>query len=573
MPLAFPPQLPTTDMWNTFGHSYMRHSSGTFDQTGRLDARVRSTLDIEFTNWRNFAIDSAQLTVQGPKQGGFARVYKEKAYGAGRTGTTGYTGDGGGAIYCWGINDLGGGAGAGATADATRIAYKHALRAIISRWRMSTLYEDDFSVGTRTTYGAGFTNLSGTSDFSSGNSVRIATTTTSATITLTLPSDYGGEVVAISFVVDGGTSGGAYSISGTAGVTGTFDHRNIMPAFLSHGAFVYRITTLTAANAGQTIILTLTAVTGDSQFDCWWLESKTPPPVIVVGCARLPSAGYTIYPSWTGPDSQRDLDVLKLNVDMQAVISEFDAMVQYADIDTVLNKNTALFGDSIHPNDLGAAKCADQVLAAMRRLRPSGGEGQAAYLNPPSPRSGGQLRPRVGGALWYTSEFTGAGVAADLIAQEQWAVPFVVTSGRDTYTSLGAAIAAGGTVAGTIRLGIYDDYAWTGYPQCLLLESTSAAAVSTGTTGNTMIQGPTFSLKLDPGLYWLSVKRITAGTGQTFLRGTGPLPYLPHLATNFVFTAYAGWRNTSTGTGACADVYPTGGVATATAPIVAMLLT
>jgi|ERR1044071_190042 hypothetical protein len=559
-------------MWNTFGHSYFRYSAGTFDQTGRLDARIRATLDIEYTNWRNYAIDGAQLTVQGAKQGGFARVYKEKNYGAGRTGTTGYTSDGGGAIFCWGINDLGNGAGASAAVSVVRVAFAHALRAMISRWRMSTLYEDNFSVGTRTSYGAGFTNLAVT-DFNSGSSVRIATSTTNATITLTLPSDYGGEVVAIAFVVDGGSSGGAYSISGTAGVTGTFDHRNIMPAFLSHGAFVYRIKGLTAANAGQTIILTLTAVSGDSQFDCWWLESKTPPPVIVVGCARLPSAGYTIYPSWTGPDSQRDLDVLSLNADMQSVISEFDSMVQFADIDPVLNKNNALFGDSIHPNDLGAAKCADVVLAAIRRLRPSGGEGYAAYINPPSPRAGGQLRPRIGGSQWFSSDYQAAGTAANLAAQEQWAVPFVVTSSRDLYTRLSVGLAAGGTVAGTVRLAVYDDYAWTGYPQCLILEPTSGAAVSTGTTGSTLILSPTFTLKLDPGLYWLSVKCITAGTGQTFFRGNGPSPYMPNLnQTSGLFTPAAGWRNTSTGTTACADNYPTGGVATDAAPIVALLL-
>jgi hypothetical protein len=572
MPMAPPTQFPVTDMWNTFGHSYMRHSSGTFDQTGRLDARVRASLDIEYTNWRNYAIDGAQLTVQGPKQGGFARVYREKNYGVGRTATTGYTGDGGGAIFCWGINDLGGGAGAGASAAITRVAFTNALRAMISRWRMSTLYEDDFSVGTRTTYGAGFTNLSSTSDFSSGNSVRIATSTTNATITLTLPTDYNGEVVAISFVVDGGTSGGAYSISGTAGVTGTFDHRNIMPAFLSHGAFVYRIKGLSSANAGQTIILTLTAVTGDSQFDCWWLESKTPPPVIVVGTARLPDAGYTIYPSWAGSNAQKDQDVLDLNKDVQAVIAEFDAMVQYADIEAVLQKKSSLFGDSIHPNDLGAAKCADVVLAAIRRLTPSGGEGNAAYFNPPSPRTGGQLRPRVGGSLWYTADFTAAGVATALVAQEQWAIPFVVTSSRDTYTQMSASLVAGGTVAGTIRLGIYDDPSWIGYPQCLLSEPTSAAAVSTGTTSNAFITSPTFTLKLDPGLYWLSVKCITAGTSQTYARGNGPLPQLPNLASNAIFQANAGWRNTTSGTGACADVYPSGGVATTVAPVVSLML-
>ena len=570
MPLAPRTNYNLPDMWNIFGHSYWQFTGGAVDQTGRPDAIFRSSMDVEYTNWINHAVPGAQLIIQGRSLGGFARVLQERNPNVGRGAP--YAADGGAVLFGWGINDLG-----NSGRDANHQAcFAHCLRTVISYWRASTLYDDGFQVGTRTTYGAGFVNVSGVDDWAIGSTTRDATALTNATITMTLPSDYAGEPVAVCFTGQSIGFGGTVTFSGTTGVSGTLAI-GINPQF-SHAVLVKRFTGLTAANAGQTIVATVTQLDsgGTVSFQGWWLEAKAAPPVLVANVARLTAAGYALYASWPGTEAQKDQDVLNLNAAIQSVVAEFDSMVQVIDMDGLLNKDPTFMWDGLHPNEFGAARIADACLAAVKRMSPVSGLGQSASFNPPSPRSGPIIRPRRGGT-WYTAEYRATGTAYTPVVGDLWAIPYVVSQGRERLVRMAMRLAGGGTVAGTIRWGVYDDPAWTGYPQCLMQELTTVTGpLSVGTVAG-IVQNPAIgsngsvNLALDPALYWLVIKVIAAGTGQTWETLAGPIPFvMPHLDAAAARITPAGFKLTGQGTTALPTTFPGGGVATDNAPLVAV---
>jgi hypothetical protein len=561
-------------MWNTFGHSYLQFTGGAVDQTGRLDAIFRSSLDIEYTNWRNRAVSGAQLVLQGRKTGGFGRIFQENGKNTSRGAP--YTADGGALLMCYGINDLGN-SGATTTFAQLNTTFSHVLRSAISLWRAARVFDNtDATV----TYGAGFTVGVGTADWSFGNSTHNATALTNATFTIAIPSDYDGAPISI--CLDGNsTNGGTVTWSGTAGITGTTSTSGVVSgALFTHSKMVKRITTLTSANAGQTIIGTVTQLDsgGSVSFDCWWIESKTPPPIIVCNVARLTTAGYALYSSWTGTEAAKDQNVVDLNTAIGSIVAEFDTMVQIADLDSALNKTVAYYWDGLHPNELGAAKCADACLTAMKRFRPVGGQGTAANFNVPSPRQGPIVRPRRN-ATYYTSEHKQQGTAGAMVVQTQYWLPWIVSQGRERYVRIAVATVAAGTVAATIRWGVYDDVGWTGYPQCLVTEPSTAGAFSVPLVANALAPNPangtgSINLTLDPGLYWISVKCITAGTGQTFLTLAGPSDLMmPNLnQTTGVSSVGVGYSLASQGTTALADVAATGAVQADNIPMIGMQL-
>jgi len=252
------------------------------------------------------------------------------------------------------------------------------MRTVISRWRMAVIYENDFQIGTRTSYGAGFGSVAAVG-YTSNDTAHWCTSTTNANFTLTLPSDYNGEVVSVCLVGAGGVAGGVVTWGGTAGMSGTTSTSNILPSSaVSHCPVVKRfvngggVSLLTSANAGQTITGTVNTLDagGAVMLDFWGLESKYPAPVIVCNAARLPAAGYTTnYPSWTGTEASRDQDVLDLNSNLSSLVAEFDGMVQIADMDSVISKDsTLLASDSLHPNEYGAAAIVDAIQTARKRL-------------------------------------------------------------------------------------------------------------------------------------------------------------------------------------------------------------
>jgi lysophospholipase L1-like esterase len=559
------------DFWNTYGHSYMNVAYGAFYQTGRFDALLRAALDVEPSNWRGLAKDGAKLTYEGAAQGGWARFMQftnRPQRGAP------YAPDGGAYVICFGINDIGGSAG---TQTEIRNAYKQALRAVLSRARASVIFENDYLVGTRTTYAGGFGSAGGTSEFSSGSTVHTANVT-SASVTMTLPSDYNGETVALQFIANAGAFGGTVTLGGTAGVTGTVSTSGVIAsATANHCPVVKRITSLTSANAGQTITATITSLdaSGSVLFDCWWLETRYPPPVLVCNVARLTTAGYALYTNTIG-----DTEVNNLNTDIASVVAEFtDGLVQLVDIDSALNKDATLFFDGLHPNEIGAAKCVDALLRGLDQTVPLDQRYPTLTFNNSSPRAGAMRKTRISGN-YYSVE------ASDVIATLQppagnmYAAPFLITEGRDRYVRMATRLAVGGSAAGTIRWGIYDDPLWSCYPQTLIQEATAAGALSVGTAAG-IVQSPSsgtgsISLPFDPGLYWLVFKQATAGTGQALdvLVGPDRTCIMPQLDPTTLATVSApiAYLLTGQGSGALPARFPSGATISDVFPKTALLL-
>lgn len=579
MPLAPRSNYQVTSYWKAFGHSYIQYSFGTADQTGRIDGIFGSALDIERgVNWTNYAVNGSQLIVQGISQGGYARVF-DRLQGSHTVGGP-YAPDSGGTLLCYGINDI------GFTGNTTQIrtAFQHAMRTVISRCRMSAYFRSDNT--TRTIYGAGFTQQTAT-DYSTGNTTRRATSTTSATITMTLPPDYLGEPVAICFLGTTPTVGGTVTFSGTAGVTGTLNTGNIMPsASFSHTAMIKRVTGLTSANAGQTIIATVSALDGGGasvEFDGWWLEAVNAPPVLVCGIAKLTATGYAVYGGWTGTEAQKDADVDNFNADLRSVVAEFDSMVQVADLDNALVKTAGYFFDGLHPNESGSVRCVDNMLSAYKNMSPTTNLGITANFNPPSPRSASMKLPRLSG-FWYTAEPIGSEGTLTITGTQVgqlWALPIIVTSGRERYNQLGMEVTTVGTVTPQLRWGLYDDPGWAGYPQCLYSEATSGGAFSPGIASTGLKTSPTsgtgsIAWPLDPGLYWLAIKVVVSGTSQiwrTIVAAVQGITPIPHYSTAGVITNNAtAYTLTGLGTAALPNVFPSGATIATSAPKVLMKL-
>jgi hypothetical protein len=574
MPLYPRPEYQVPDFWNVFGHSYMQYAFGTYTQNGRADALFFAAMDTETFNRRNWAVNGARATIEGASTGGFRRFFtgSKKPQRGGP-----YVADGGAAIFCYGVNDL------GMVGNTTQVktAFGHAMRTMISRWRMGVIYENGFQVGTRTSYGAGFGAVAATG-YTSGDSAHWCTATTNANFTLTLPSDYNGEVVSVCLVGAGGVSGGVVTWGGTTGVSGTTSTSDIMPSSaVSHCPVTKRFTGLTAANAGQTITGTVNTLDagGAVMFDYWGLEAKDPPPIIVCNAARLTAAGYTSnYASWSGTEASRDQDVVDLNTVMAGVIAEFDGMVQLADIDSIINKQASfLASDGLHPNEYGSAAIVDAIQLARKRLNPTSSS-QTRNFNTPSPRTGGTRKPRQS-AVWYTADNTPgpSAVTYTMVAGDLWAIPVIVTEAREFWNRLAIAKTAA-TAAGTIRWGIYDDVAWNGYPGEIVSEPTAASgALTTGTNAGTVLS-PTsgngsFQTVMDPGLYWLSLLVVTAGTGVTLVSLQGNNNVMSNVdSAGAPFQTLGaiknGYKLTGQGTTAMPTSWPTGGVATANAPYI-----
>jgi hypothetical protein len=565
------------DVWSLFSHSYGDGTAGSYDQTGRIDSYLRQALDIEYTNWRKYSIAGSRLTVEGAAQGGWATLWRVSSGAKWPARSAPYAPEGGAMIMMHGINDLG---TLGGATTQILTAYQHALRACISRWRASVIAENDAATGPLVpTYGGTWTAETAKYDISSSGTERFHATT-GGTITLTLPADYAGEPVVMNFIGRAGVNGGIVTFSGTAGVTGTITTDNIMPsATLSNCPVVKRVTNLTSANASQTIIATVTQNSGLVYYDCAWLESKAPPPVIVCDVPRLTATGYsTKYASWVAQTASLDGDVQALNTAMASVVAEFDGMVQTAYMDAKLNKVASLFFDGLHPNETGAAMCADAIMDAVKRLSVNNSYGSIGQMNVSAQKAGVTRRP-IRATTWYAPDAFGARTSYTAVAGDMFAYPFPITEARTQWSNWGVEVTtASATTAGTGRLGIFADYNYSGYPDTNLQEITISAVLSMGTTtGLKTTNAGGFIWRPDPGMYWLVYKVETIGTAtNVFSAMQGPNPFLPLPTSAGLWSTgvqAVGYKLTGQATGAFASTFPTGGVVTATGPYVGMLRT
>lgn len=580
MPVWPQPARAVPGYWTIFGHSYFQMAFGTRTQAGRADAVFRGLLDCELNNFVNHATSGSRLTFDGAAQGGWVKIARNTLGMPNSTFSIGpYIANVGGAFLLgYGINDI----GINGNTVQFNTAYQMAMRFAISRLRASTVRRSDYAfsggnIGT-VTYGSGFTTSSFTNDISSGPTFRTATTTgANATVTITIPADYQGEVLTVCFVAEPGVKGGTVTFSGTAGVTGSFSTSNWLPA-TSRFPVVQRITNLTSAAAGQTIIMTVTALdaSGAVNYDSYWLESKSPPPVIVCNTARLTTAGYAANYAATGIG---DADVVTFNGYLTALMPEFDAMVQIADIDSAINKDAiALAFDGLHPSEWGAARIADAIIAAIIRLVPNSPYGPTANLQPPAPARAPLYRPRISGQ-WYTSDCFGAatgGTAYTAVAGDVWAVPIYVTGGIEAWSQWSVELIAS-TVATTVLFAVYDDRTYAGYPQHIHIAPANVAGTPFSlATGAGAKLSPTsagngfLTQAVDPGLYWLVMKVITAGT-TTFRSLKGPSMWLPNLTTGGAGgVSPCAWFLAGQGAGALPNLFTTGATAADLAPMIGL---
>ena len=569
------------DVWYIGSHSYCDGNAGAVDPTGRLDNLFAQSQDLEFTNVKQLSVAGSRLTVEGASQGGWATFWRvTSTHKFANTRGFPYVGEGGAFLGVWGINDLG---TLGGATTQIRAAYVHAVRALISRWRASFYAEDTAATGKLVpTYGGTWTPETLQHDKASSGTWRYHVTT-GGTVTLTLPADYQGEPVVMNFPGRPGANGGTITFTGTA-LTGkpennsTISTNDIMPsATLSQCPVVKRITSLTSANAGQTIIATVTANVGVVYYDGAWLESLAPPPVIWCNIARLPGTGYTVsYPSWTAQTGSHHNDVLTLNADVAAMIAaEFDGMVQIADLDAALAIDAGNFWDNLHPNERGAALCADAIGDAVNRLTPPRMQyGRTGHLAVPSQKSAALRIPSRSG-LWYAPE-NAARTTYTAVAGHMFAYPFYITESRTSWTNWGVDVTtASATTPGTIRIGMFRDTNYSGYPDINLQELTVAGALSMGTTtGSKTSNGGGYIWRPNPGLYWLVVKIETIGSAtNVFSAMTGPNRWIPQASSAGLFPTanFIGYQLTGQATGAFPTTFPTGAVPVSTGPALMML--
>ncbi len=569
------PAIPNT--WTAIGHSYLQFAASSYNQRSRLDSILRGRWDVEPTNWVNLAIAGSRLTVQGAAQGGWSTMFREVNKLPAKTAP--YTSSDGGLLICTGINDLG--TLGGATAQM-QTAFGHAVRTAISRWRASTIFE---TTASNTAFGGTWTTETTQQDTASGGEWRY-TTANAATVTITLPADYNGEPVVPCFIGRPGANGATITFTGTAlagkpELNSTINLNDVMPAAsLSNVPVIKRITSLTSANAGQTIICTTSSNIGLIYYDGWWLEAKEAPPVIVCNVARPTAAAISAtWPGWTAQTGSHDNDVAAFNTVITNVKAEFDSMVQIADIDSVLAKTAANFTDGLHPNEIGAARCVDEIDYARRRLAPTGTSRSPALNMNMAPRYAGGQRFRRRKGYYHTSEHTAAGSAYALVAGDMFAIPFEVTEMDEKFDRFALEKVAAGSATGTIRWGIYADYMGTGYPDIQLQELTFGGALTVTNVGGVQLNpAAQFTWYADIGLWWLVMKIETAGTGITLATVSGPNPYMPPASTAGAFTSApraVGWKLTGQATGAFTaaafTTFPAGATPIAAAPYIGLL--
>lgn len=255
--------------------------------------------------------------------------------------------------------------------------------------------------------------------------------------------------------------------------------------------------------------------------------------------------------SWAGPV---DADIATFNAVLDPLIAEFDSMVQIVDLDTAIgNDPVSLGSDGLHPSELGAARIADAWRVAAQHFSTSSIYGEASQMNVPNRAMSPLFLPRVSGG-WYTSPgCTITGTAYTAVAGDLFAIPFTCGSQSEVWKTWSVETLAG-TGSATIMFAVYDDRSTTGLPKHLYhtpctgpvtLATGAAVFNSTGSPGNGfMVLGP------DPGLYWLAVLIVTAGTGVTFRTVKGPSLLMPNLAATGGggATSVCGYKATGQGT-------------------------
>lgn len=297
------PTIPLFNSLECFGHSFIDNNPGAL-----LTSQVTTdnftfphifgaAIGLDKHKIVNHGVNGAQLT-QVSRGSGFARPLCEIMS---PTGAWPINRSGGAYLFCFGINDI----GHNTPANQTKIQadFGRCLTAIISKARSGNVY---LATNAQWTLGANFSTSPATSvDFTSGISTsKQATVVDSAgtsTATFTIPFGYQGEPICFNMVcLSGGslivTWGG--TVTGTTSIVGRTDTLSSL-SVNAQCAYPVRFTGpvngLSAANAGQTITVRITTVSGSTfTLDGCWIEAFKPAPVLVCNVQRLSQTTYNL---------------------------------------------------------------------------------------------------------------------------------------------------------------------------------------------------------------------------------------------------------------------------------------
>jgi len=240
-------------------------------------------------------------------------------------------------LICWGLNDVLASYTTWLTNGIT--SWTHSMRSVISRSQASLLYYLNDSTITS----SGFTQVANTTatnpNGSTGSAGVLQATASGSTLTITIPSDFPGGTIAVSFRGTADTDTGTASVNWTtSGSNASISGSTTLSAqgYAGYQVPVTKRFVCTVADAGKTIVATTTISSSQVNFDSWWIESTYPQPVLVM---NTPRANYGSFWAINTPTSYTPA----MNTATNGVVAEFGSNVAIVDVDTIwFNRSATL---------------------------------------------------------------------------------------------------------------------------------------------------------------------------------------------------------------------------------------
>lgn len=352
---AAPPMaLNGLDLW---GHSYLdlpnvgnSLSNYTTNTNATFGNLLATSLGIPLSQVNNHAVTGSKFTdpVRGGtinNGGGFSKILAEifktkmQYYPYGRNGNA--------HLICTGINDIGNtAAGSQALLRSTAVDI---MTTVVSKMRASVVINGTSS-GQGLTYTGSWGAASAAAiDYTSGYAW--ATSTTGNSFTFQIPLGYNGEPITFAMVGYSSANTCTVTWSGTAGITGTtvlasraLNAQSIVP---------FRVTTLSSAAAGQTIIGTVSLSSQTFILDGVYIEATKPVAVLIANVPRLPCHNISIQSgagTTTGATTAFTDSIMNFSTrdDAGAVMTEVDAQGAFTGntntVASVTNATTIVLG-------------------------------------------------------------------------------------------------------------------------------------------------------------------------------------------------------------------------------------
>jgi hypothetical protein len=365
-----------------FGHSGTSYGGTSYERgTAARAATVLSAENIDYTlNGANASTHDVGTVfgVTNNGDGGWAQVYR---YCAPEAHAAPYLARRSVVWLEQGINDL-------VYLGPSATAFDNAMNAMIARFRAAAVFEEtDASVA----YGGAWSTVSGGTfpvKFSSGTSLKSNTAGVSPTVTITVPSDFPGGAVVLSFVCDDNGYGALWDLTVDGVGAGQVESRNVNPkAYVTgtapkYGVVTKRISGLAAGT--HTIVATVNTRNNTAYFDCWWIEAPTPPLVFVANMWHTTATFYSL--SAVDPYPIVASDITNLNTQIANIVASWDSSVVLVDLDSVINPATDTIGDGLHLNDQGHKNAANAFIDAVTAKRLSrsdvaNGQSEGSFLS------------------------------------------------------------------------------------------------------------------------------------------------------------------------------------------------